>query len=353
MTPLIVACVLLGASAVAVLAWPMRRDARVAATVSALLLAVGSAGLYAVWSNWQPPAAETPGAGQMGAPAEMIGRLARRLESKPDDLEGWLMLGRSYGALEQYPLASRAFQRADRVAGGASVEALTGWAEALVLQNDNEIEGRAGRLFERALAIDPNAPKALFFAAAAAQRRGEWVVARERFARLLELGAPPEIRPMLEQQVAALDAQIAAGASASADPAGRADPNGRAGGPSGPAAAAPVGAAIRLRIALSPQLQSAAAGTTALFVAVRVPDQPGPPLAAKRLASRVPVEVELTPADAMVPGRSFSAGQQVEIVARLSRTGTANAATGDPVGRLRYDVGKDGVRELVIDQLTP
>ncbi len=351
MTPLIVACVLLGAVAAAVLVWPMWRDARVAAAVSALLLAVGSAGLYAVWSNWQPPAPETSSAGHMGVPAEMIGRLARRLEAKPDDLEGWLMLGRSYGALEQYPLASRAFQRADRLAGGASVEALTGWAESLVLQNDNEIEGRAGRLFERALAIDPNAPKALFFAAAAAQRRGEWVVARERFARLLQIGAPAEIRPMLEQQIAVLDAQIAGGASASSDPAGRAASSGPAGSASSPAASG--GAAIRLRIALSPRLQSAAAGTTALFVAVRVPDQPGPPLAAKRLASRVPVEVELTPADAMVPGRSFNAGQQVEIVARLSRSGTANAAAGDPVGRLRYDVGKDGVRELVIDQLTP
>ena len=76
-----------------------------------VVLMLGSVGLYATWSNWSwssGPAADTP--------AGMVSRLARRLEREPGDLNGWLMLGRSYAAMSQTPLALRAYERADRLA---------------------------------------------------------------------------------------------------------------------------------------------------------------------------------------------------------------------------------------------
>jgi cytochrome c-type biogenesis protein CcmH len=257
----------------------------------------------------------------------------------------------------QYALAARAYQRADRLAGGKDVEALTGWAEALILENEKEIEGRAGRLFEMALAIDPDAPKALFFGAVGAQRRGELPQARQRFARLLELGAPEDIRPAIEQQIAALDAQIgtaAAPATAAASPT-TAAPAAAAAPPvvAAPAAAAGAEPVVRVRIVLADPLKAQAAGAAALFVSARKPGQPGPPLAVKRLAPSLPQVVELRASDSMVPGLAIASGDAVEVVARLSRSGTANAASGEPVGRLRYDVGKDGERELRIDSMTP
>jgi cytochrome c-type biogenesis protein CcmH len=336
--------------------------APLAAVVSAAAVAVGAAGLYVAWSNWtgaERVAGGAAGHGTPGSVEDMVGQLARKLEREPDDLQGWLMLGRSYVVQGQYPLAARAYQRADRLAGGKDVEALTGWAEALILENEQEIEGRAGRLFEMALAIDPDSPKALFFGAVGAQRRGEIPQARQRFARLLELGAPEDIRPAIEQQIAALDAQIGgqpapAGAAAprqAAAPATRAAASPATGSS---AAAAPAAVpAIRLRVVVTDGMRGAAAGTAALFVSARKPGQPGPPLAVKRLAPTVPQDVELLPSDSMVPGLAFAAGDTVEVTARLSRSGTANAASGDPIGRLRYDVGKDGVRELSIDSLTP
>ena len=60
----------------------------------------------------------------LDSPAAMVGRLARRLEKQPDDLPGWLQLGRSYTVLEEYPLAvarlrarQHACQRAERRSG--------------------------------------------------------------------------------------------------------------------------------------------------------------------------------------------------------------------------------------------
>jgi hypothetical protein len=55
----------------------------------------------------------------------------------------------------------------------------------------------------------------------------------------------------------------------------------------------------------------------------------------------------------MVPGRAFSAGQNVQVVARIARSGTPMAARGDPFGEVTYRVGRDGVVSLVINRLTP
>ena len=115
------------------------------ALASAGVLVIGSAVLYATFSNWSwraEPAADSP--------QTMVARLARRLERNPDDLQGWLLLGHSYIVLEQYPLALRSFERADRLAGGRSADALVGAAEALTMSNEAELDGRAGRLIERA-----------------------------------------------------------------------------------------------------------------------------------------------------------------------------------------------------------
>ena len=98
----------LAAGAAVLLILPLLRgrpDARPvagsAAGVLLLVLLIGTAGLYAALSNFtwvdEPVVAETP--------AAMTAKLARRMAAEPDNLEGWLMLGRSYTALEQFPLA--------------------------------------------------------------------------------------------------------------------------------------------------------------------------------------------------------------------------------------------------------
>ena len=265
------------------------------------------------------------------------------------------MLGRSYAALGQYPLAARAYQRADRLENGRNVEALTGWAEALALTNEAELAGRAGRLFDKALEIEPTAPKALFFGAVAAQRRGELPLALSRFETLLASSPPENVRPLLEQQVAALKAAIAGAPFAAAAPPGAAPAGATpAGAPAPtPEAGAATSAAVRVRVSAAPALAARIPAGASLFVFVRIPGQPGPPVAVKRLQSNLPQLVELTPADAMMGGRGFAAGDKVEVTARIALGGQPTASTGDPFGQLGYDVGRDGEKELVIDRLTP
>jgi cytochrome c-type biogenesis protein CcmH len=280
----------------------------------------------------------------------MVARLARQLESNPQDLNGWLMLGRSYTVLEQFPLALRSFERADRLAGGKNADALVGEAEALTMSDEAELDGRAGRIIEQALVLDPNSGKALFFGAAAAVRRGDLALGKERFQKLLSMNPPEAIRPILQQQIDGLERRMAGTGDAGA----AAPVSGGASAANGTnAAAAANSAAVRVHIELSPELSKTAPDAAPLFVFVRDPAQPGPPLAAKRLASRFPQTVELTPADSMVPGRVFTEGQSVQVVARIARSGNPLAGSGDPFGEVAYRVGHDGLVNIVIDHVTP
>jgi len=306
-----------------------------AAVAATVLLVIGSAVLYVSWSNW-PWRAVTPG----DSPQSMVARLARELEQNPRNLDGWLMLGRSYIALQEYPLALRAFERADRLSDGKNADALTGEAEALALTDESELNGRAGRLIERALALAPDSGKALFFGGAVAARRGDLPLARARFLKLLTMDPPADMRPLIEQQINSIDARLAGAAPVAA-----------AGVPPPPAAASP-GAQVRVNVTLAPSL-AAAVGASPLFVFVRDPAHPGPPLAVKRLESRFPQVVSLAPSDAMIPGRAFAPGQSVQVVARIARSGNPVGASGDPLGEVTYQVGRDGLVSLVIDHLMP
>jgi cytochrome c-type biogenesis protein CcmH len=302
------------------------------------LLVVGSAALYVSWSNWPWRAAKVA-----DSPESMVSELARRLERDPTDLNGWLMLGRSYTVLQEYPLAVRAFGRAVQLSGGKNAEALTGEAEALALADESELDGRAGRLIEQALALEPDSGKALFLGAAVAARRGDLPLARQRFAKLLTLNPPEAIRPMIEQQIAAIDEKLSGTpAKAAAMQQGQQPQTDSRGG-------VPL---VHVNVTLAPALLSSTGGAP-LFVFVRDPAQGGPPLAVKRLESHFPQDVALSPADSMVPGRAFSAGQSVQVVARIARSGSPVAASGDPFGEVTYQVGHDGLVSLVIDRLTP
>jgi cytochrome c-type biogenesis protein CcmH len=329
------------------------RALRSAALVLPLLLGAG-AGLY-VWlgnSAWSAPNAQS-GADQA------IPTLARHLEQQPDDLSGWLDLGQAYGAIGNYSLALRCYQRANRLAGGESAAALSGMAEAMLMGEDTSQAAKAAELLERALQIDPHSPKALFYSAVAAFRAGRLAVARQRFQTMLDLGPPESIRTALQRQIDDIDAQIkqqAAGGPgvAASQPPAAAAAKAAAAAPSDAAPTRGVDAAtaIHLHLTLSPALAGKVPAEAWLFVFVRAPGG-GPPLAVKRLSASLPQDVDLSSADAMVAGRSVEAGQNVSVVARISASGSPLPQSGDLYGEMKTIAGKGGAQALQIDKLTP
>jgi cytochrome c-type biogenesis protein CcmH len=333
---MILAFVLISASlviaAAVLLLLPLMRprpDARPAAALAAggvlVVLLLGGGGLYAAFSNYSWN--ETTVSGD--SPAATAARLAARLAKEPEDLQGWLLLGRTYSSIEQFPLAVRAYQRADRLANGQNADAIIGVAESLLAQDFDQLRGAAGQMFDRALQLEPDNVKALLYGAFAAMSRGEVESARGRFRHLLTLNPPPQIRDIVSKQLVALDGAGAAPQEQGPSPT------------------------VAVHVTLAPALASKVPPGALLFVAARDPKSPGPPFAVKRLPASFPVDVQLSAADAMLETRRITAGQQLEIVARIALGGTPTATSGDPFGQVSYHVGKDGKLNIVIDRLAP
>ena len=375
MTTFILIAVALTIAVVAAVIIPLVRKSG-ATPAPAIWTALGATGvlvfggglLYYAWGN--------PGWTQVKddavTPQNMVSRLARRLEKNPNDLDGWLRLGHSYTVLEQYPLAIRAYQKANELGGGKIFDAVLGMGEALVLSSDTEFTGRGGKFLEQALEMDPKSGQALFYGAVAAMRRGELPLARERFSSLLTLDPPPadNVKAIFEQQIKAIDAQLAQGGAAGAgggadgrtagspgarggSPGAAANPGGTDGSAGGTAAAGGSVPPVRVRVTLSSKLNAGELSSLPLFVFVRDPRAAGPPLAVKRLKATFPQTVEITTQDSMLPNHSFTNGQLVEVVARVSKSGGPVQSAGDLFGLAAHKVGDGGVVDIQVEHVSP
>jgi cytochrome c-type biogenesis protein CcmH len=385
MTTFVVVAAFMAVFAAAAVAVPLCRDrqSRVLGAIAGVLVVGAAAGLYPLWSNWNWRA---PAVAQAAGPdvAAMVGKLEAHLREDPNDLTGWLMLGRSYLTLERLDDAILAYDHALRLDAN-SPDAALGLGEAQSLRAGGNITPSAAALFEQALQLAPSNPKALLYGGFAAEARGDTAAARARWQTLKDLHPPEQIEKMLDERIAELgpvngtpgaaagmppggggpeagtppdvastgargipDAPPGAvrGADATSPQAGNAGVAGAEAGPSAPSAEATV------NISIAPGLKARLTGGAPLFVFAREPGGRGPPLAAKRLTSAaIGTQIHLTPADSMISGRTLVSGQRVSITARVSFSGQPLPAAGDLYGELTYDVGHDGARDLVIDRV--
>lgn len=102
----------------------------------------------------------------------MVAKLAERMQSNPDDMQGWLMLARSYKALGRYDDAVSAYAKAEKVVND-SPDLLASYAEAIAMANGKGLQGQPVKLIEKALKIDPLHGHSLFLAGAAAMEAGD------------------------------------------------------------------------------------------------------------------------------------------------------------------------------------
>jgi cytochrome c-type biogenesis protein CcmH len=96
-----------------------------------------------------------------------IAALSKRLEQNPGDLEGWKMLARSYATQEKYAEASDAYARATTLKAD-DADLWADYALARTMANGRQVAGEPLNLVNKALALDPQNPKALQLAGGAA-----------------------------------------------------------------------------------------------------------------------------------------------------------------------------------------
>ena len=151
---------------------------RVAAIGLGLCVPAFAAGVYASlgspglpgrpFAEIERPAKPPAAAEALNEPVE---RLKARLQANPENLDGWLLLGRSYVVLQLYPEAADAFRKAAALSGGdADVLAMLG--EAIVWANDGMVVPEAVGAFRQVLDARPADPAARFHLALARAQAG-------------------------------------------------------------------------------------------------------------------------------------------------------------------------------------
>jgi cytochrome c-type biogenesis protein CcmH len=287
-----------------------------------LLVPLAAIALYAVLGNVD--ALTGGGAEQKVTQADverMVATLAAKLEQNPTDYKGWVMLARSYKVMGRTAEAEKAFDRALPMVD-ADPQLLADYADVVVTNANGNFAGKPQQLIDKALKLDPNAPMALWLAGTAAFSRGnkdEAIGHWEHLATLLPVdsedgrnlqAALAEVRgkaPLNAQAVAAQPAPAAAPVVAAA--------NGTA--------------SVTGTVELDAALKGKASAKDTIMVIARAPGMRMPLAVLRVPATQLPLKFTLDDSLSMSPQAKLSGASEVEVEARISKSGQAMPEPGD------------------------
>ncbi|MBC3467127.1 c-type cytochrome biogenesis protein CcmI [Pseudomonas sp. RW10S2] len=230
---------------------------------------------------------------------EMTTRLERAVQAQPDSAEGLYFLGRAYMADQRPADAAKAFERAVALAG-REPELLGQWAQAQYFAADKHWSPQLQSLTDEALKADPNEVTSLGLRGIAAFEGERYQEAIDYWQRLLAQ------LPEGDASRAALQGGIDRAADKLKADGGK-----------------PVQtASLTVRVELAAALKDKVKPDDTVFIFARASNGPPMPLAAKRVTvAQLPIEVQLSDADAMMPQMKLSDFAEVQLVARVSRAG--------------------------------
>jgi cytochrome c-type biogenesis protein CcmH len=93
---------------------------------------------------------------------DLLSKLARRLEANPNDLKGWLLLGRSLITRGRYEESVAAYKHALDLDPG-NLDVVSDYAEALIFSNKGVVNESAYTLLKDALKKSPTDPKIRYY----------------------------------------------------------------------------------------------------------------------------------------------------------------------------------------------
>jgi cytochrome c-type biogenesis protein CcmH len=270
---------------------------------------------------------------------KMVADLAARLEHEPENVQGWVILARSYHVMNRFDDAARAYERAVALVPN-DPDLLADYADSLAVSMGGNLSGKPLELARRALAIDPTHWKALALVGTEAFNRKDYraaVAYWEKLKATAPAGSP--IAQSIDASIA--EARELGGIKGAVKP----------GGPA--VAAAPVGR-VAGKVDLSPGLKGKVAPTDTVFIFARAAEGPRMPLAiVRKQVKDLPAEFTLDDSMAMTPDMKLSSFSAIVVGARVSRTGNATPQSGDLEGLSKpVKVGATGVA-IVIDSALP
>lgn len=302
-----------------------------------------------------PMSAKAP---QQASPMEMLKmaeNLAQRLEEKPDNLQGWVMLGRTYRSLEQFDKSIQAYDRALKLSADddLSLERV----EVMAMKTQGNFEGEPWRVIRDILQRDPQNYGALLMAGSAsfAHTKYEdalnfWLAARKT------LDAQNPDLPELDKAIASVQEKL--GIKPGSMAAGQAvvstqAPASSAAPAAGASASADSAGSVSGQVTLSAALKSKVGPSDVVFVYATPANGERMPLAIfKTTVAQLPLSFRLDDSTAMSPERKLSSAGEVFVKVRVSKSGNAMPQSGDLSGALGpVKVGAKGLSLEIKDQV--
>jgi cytochrome c-type biogenesis protein CcmH len=277
----------------------------------------------------------------------MVAKLAARMQTNPDDADGWTMLGRSYAVMGRYADATVAYGKATALTPN-NAQLWADFADLTAMAAGKRLAGKPVELINKALMVDPTNQKALALAGSAAFEMKNYSGAVAYWTKLLQ-SVPKD-----SQEAKGIAAGIAeAEAMASGRP--MAGPMEAAQSADGAASqGAPGGASVAGVVTLSAGLAAKASPNDTLFIFARAASGPKMPLAMMRVQVKdLPVSFTLDDSMAVMPAMKLSNFSDVVVAAKISKSGSANSQSGDLQGVSdAVKLGASGVK-VVIDTVAP
>ena len=292
---------------------------------------------------------QQPHSSQQPEMEDMVAQLQQRMAENPDDPEGWLILGRSLKTMQRYPEAVTALTNANRLVPDTPLIMIELAEARLFASGRAQISPESKQLIESALAIDPQQQKGLWLLGMAAAQDGDEAKAIAVWQQLLaQLDPASGAAQTVSQQIEMAQTRL-----------GQATPVAAV-----PEAAVPEPAVqevvatefnIPVAITIADELAGAIPANAALFVFIHPAGAVGMPLAVKRIApGGFPMSLRFSDADLLRPGMSLQDFEKVDISARISMAGIANAAPGDYQAKLvTVDTKAVSAIALHLDQRVP
>ncbi len=269
--------------------------------------------------------------GGMGGEAHTdaaISALEKKVAANPADGESLVLLARSYMDAERYTESAQTYDKVTKLVGDEAW-VWADYADAAAMAQGQSLRGKPTELLNKALAIDPNNMKGLALAGSAAMERGDFAGAIKYWEKLKSLvPADSEDAKMLEGGLQEARQMLSHTKGGKAPMLEQINP------PEQSTAAAGGGKErITGKVTLSDALKGKVSPDDTVFVLARAAEGPKMPLAILRKQVRdLPLTFELDDSMAMAPQMKLSAFDQVVVVARISKSGTAMPQAGDAQG---------------------
>jgi cytochrome c-type biogenesis protein CcmH len=259
---------------------------------------------------------------------KMVAEFAAKMERDPTNLQGWVMLARSYRILGRNEEAAKAYERAGNFIE-SDPQLLADYADVLASNANGSFSGKPLKLINQALKLDPNNLMALWLSGTASYAAGNYKAAVQTWEKLAQQ-LPPGTEDARSIESSIADARAKAGLSSKAIVNTK---------------------GISGKIEIAADIKSKVKSGDIVMVIARKPGERMPVAVLKTSVLEFPMNFSLTDALAMNPSSPLSQLTEASLEVRISKTGMAKPEAGDLISTPQtVKVGANNIR-LVIDQV--